>query len=225
GSSTASAASPLSTVAIPAASSASAVVAASPRPGFWSRPASSSMRPVAPPSFGLVSTLGPEGSATSGSEGPSPADCRSTTRTSFASGTATSPPPAGATASVPAAPTACAAAGGTADHALRDTSGSRSLEAAGGWDESVATTGSDAAAAAAAAFRLDFRLKKHTRVTLRSLPCSSVPKRRPRGDQFRPPATSDRTDPTRRVDEPFHVKHPPRRLDSLRSFHVKPVTV
>ena len=41
---------------------------------------------------------------------------------------------------------------------------------------------------AAAATRLDFRLKKHTRVTLRSRASSSVSKRRPRGDQI-PPST------------------------------------
>lgn len=43
----------------------------------------------------------------------------------------------------------------------------------------------DAATDLAAATRLDFRLKKHTRATLRSRGCSAVSKRRPPDDQIR----------------------------------------
>lgn len=46
------------------------------------------------------------------------------------------------------------------------------------------STAAGCAAGTAAATRLDFLLKKHTRVTLRSGACSCVSKRRPRGDQM-----------------------------------------
>jgi hypothetical protein len=52
-------------------------------------------------------------------------------------------------------------------------------------DESDAVAAAaDAATDLAAATRLDFRLKKHTRVTLRSRTCSSVSKRRLQSDQI-----------------------------------------
>ncbi|MDR7383310.1 hypothetical protein J2S48_002825 [Promicromonospora iranensis] len=53
-------------------------------------------------------------------------------------------------------------------------------------DESDAVSvTADAATDAAAATRLDFRLKKHTSVTLRSTACSAASKRRSRRDRFR----------------------------------------
>ncbi|PUB28792.1 hypothetical protein C8K30_103213 [Promicromonospora sp. AC04] len=82
-----------------------------------------------------------------------------------------------------------------------------------------------AATGAAAATRLDFRLKKHTCVTLRSRACSSVSKRRPRGDQIRcstrnlpsaPGSTSP--SPSSTLSWPLPTGQAPR---GTRPFHVK----
>lgn len=63
--------------------------------------------------------------------------------------------------------------------------GSSRTEAGSEADESGAVTeAADAATDLAAATRLDFRLKKHTRVTLRSTDCSASSKRRPQGDRI-----------------------------------------
>lgn len=91
-------------------------------------------------------------------------------------------------------------------------------------DESGAVGGvARAAERNAAATRLDFRLKKHTRATLRSSPCSGVSKRRPGDDQMpRHRAPSTPTAP--RTSTPF-PSGPASGLGDRGSdsFHVKPV--
>lgn len=91
-------------------------------------------------------------------------------------------------------------------------------------DESGAVGGvARAAERNAAATRLDFRLKKHTRATLRSSPCSGVSKRRPGDDQMpRHRAPSTPTAPRASTPCP---SGPASGLGDRRSgsFHVKPV--
>lgn len=84
--------------------------------------------------------------------------------------TATLPADAAGASSAPSAPVARSRGAGRGSEA--DESDTVPVEA-------------DSAAALAAAIRLDFRLKKHTPVTLWSRTCSSVSKRRPHVDQSR----------------------------------------
>ncbi len=159
----------------PLTAAASAVLpssAATPASGASARsgwPSSTVAVAVAEPETASAGSL-PLGTATPGAEAGSAGDPVSDPTASEARTTPPAPPPA-------AGPASC--------------SGVTGPEAD---DSDVSSAAARAATAAAAAARLDFRLKKHTRVTLRSRPCSSVPKRRRAGDQLSP---AERSSPTR----------------------------